>query len=102
MKRYYTIQLDGNAVRFTPGGEVAVVDAIQALSGSDRAGAIWQDRRKSDPQLDRRCRDYLFRKNAAAEVVDTEGWEEIEKALINYILEKGLPDDPRWNLTSTV
>lgn len=91
MKRYYTIQLDGNAVRFTPDGEVAVVDAIQALSGSDRAGSIWQDICKTDPKLDRRCHDYSFRKNASTEVVDNEGWEEIEEALIDYLLDKGLP-----------
>ena len=91
MKRYYTIQLEGNSVRFTPDGEVAVVDAIQALSGSNRAGSIWQDIRKADPKLDRRCHDYPFRKNASTEVVDNEGWEEIEEALINYIVDKGLP-----------
>jgi hypothetical protein len=91
MKNYYTIQLDGNAVRFTPEGEVAVLDAIQALSGSDRAGSIWQDIRKADPKLDMRCHDYPFRKNASTEVVDNEGWEQIEEALINYIVDKGLP-----------
>ena len=91
MKRYYTIRMDGQAVRFTPEGEVAVVDAIQALNGSERAGFIWQDIRKSHPNLDRRCHDYTFRKNAAAEVVDNEGWEQIEEALIDYIIDKGLP-----------
>lgn len=91
MKNYYTIQLDGNAVRFTPDGEVAVIDAIQALSGSDRAGSIWQDIRKADPKLDLHCHDYPFRKNAFTEVVDNEGWEQIEEALINYIVDNGLP-----------
>jgi len=91
MKNYYTIQLDGNAVRFTPDGEVAVVDAIQALSGSDRAGSIWQDIRKADPKIDLHCRDYPFWKNVSTEVADNEGWEQIEEALINYIVDKGLP-----------
>jgi hypothetical protein len=91
MKNYYTIDLDGNAVRFTPAGEVAVLDAIQALSGSERAGSIWQDIRKADPKLDLRCHDYPFRKNASTKVVDNEGWEQIEEALINYIVDKGLP-----------
>jgi hypothetical protein len=91
MKRYYTIRLEGSSVRFTPAGEVAVVDAIQALSGSDRAGLIWQDIRKAHPKIDGRCHDYSFRKNASAEVIDNEGWEKIEEALINYIIDKGLP-----------
>ena len=91
MKRYYTIRMEGQSVRFTPEGDVAVVDAIQALSGSDRAGFIWQNLRKSHPNLDSRCHDYSFRKNAATEVVDNEGWEQIEEALIDYIIDKGLP-----------
>ena len=91
MKRYYTIRMDDQAVRFTPAGEVAVVDAIQALSGSDHAGFIWRDIRRAHPKIARRCHDYPFRKNASTEVVDNEGWEKIEEALINYIVEKGLP-----------
>jgi hypothetical protein len=91
MKRYYTMRLDGNAVRFTPTGEVAIVDAIQALSGSDRAGLIWQDIRKAHPKLDSRCHGFSFRKNGSTEVVDNEGWEKIEEALINYIIDNGLP-----------
>jgi hypothetical protein len=91
MKRYYTIRLDGNSVRFTPTGEVAVVDAIQALSGSNRAGFIWQDIRKSHPKIDGRCHNFSFRKNASTDVVDNEGWEKIEEALIDYIIDNGLP-----------
>lgn len=91
MKRYYTIRLDGDSVRFTPKGEVAVVDAIHALSGSKRAGFIWQDIRKSHPKINKRCHEYPFRKNAPTEVIDNEGWEQIEEALIDYILDKGLP-----------
>lgn len=91
MKHYYTIRLEGNSVRFTPTGEVAVVDAIQALSGSNRPGFIWQDIRKANPKIDSRCHSYPFRKNLTTEVVDNEGWEKIEEALINYIVEKGLP-----------
>jgi hypothetical protein len=89
MKRFYTIHLDDNTVRFTPSGEVAVVDAIQALSGSNQAGIIWQDIRQAHPKIARRCHDYLFRKNKSAEVVDNEGWEKIEEALIDYIMDKG-------------
>ncbi|UCD78205.1 MAG: hypothetical protein JSW26_22775 [Desulfobacterales bacterium] len=89
MKHYYTIQLDGSAVRFTPKGEVAVLDAIQALSGSDRAGYIWQDILRAHPKIARRCHNYPFRKNTSIEVVANEGWEEIEEALIDYIIDKG-------------
>jgi hypothetical protein len=35
------MKLDGDRVRFTPDGKVAVVDAIRALSAVERAERIW-------------------------------------------------------------
>jgi hypothetical protein len=90
MKRYYTIQLDGNSLRFTPDGKVAVLDAIQALSGSDRAQFIWKEIRTACPYIARRCHDYVFPENVLTEVVDNEGWEKIEDVLIDYLLDNGL------------
>ncbi len=89
MKTHITMQLVDSAVKFTPDGKVAVVDAIRALSASEEALGIWQVLKKERPELRDRCERYDFRKNQSEAVVDSEGWEQIEDALLKYILDQG-------------
>jgi len=42
MSKEFVLSLEENSVRFTPSGEIAVIDAINALSESDGAEEIWQ------------------------------------------------------------
>ena len=39
--KHYSMKLDGDCVRFTPDGRIAVVDAIKALSARKGAEQIW-------------------------------------------------------------
>ena len=40
MPKEFVLSLDENSVRFTPNGELAVLDAIKALSASNSAEEI--------------------------------------------------------------
>lgn len=88
MKNHVTMQLQDSAVKFTPDGKVAVVDAIEALSASAEAPRIWQLLKQNQPEFDRMCERYDFKKDHFEPVVDSEGWQRIEDALLDYILDQ--------------
>jgi len=86
MNAHVKMQLVDSAVKFTPDGKVAVVDAIKALSASEQAPHIWQWLKHNQPEFADLCDLYDFQENRPEPVVDSEGWEQIEEALLNYIL----------------
>jgi hypothetical protein len=86
MNAHITMQIVDSAVKFTPDGKVAVVDAIKALSASEDAPHIWQSLKQSKPEMADLCQRYDFQENQAEPVIDSEGWEQIEAALLDYIL----------------
>ena len=81
------MKLDGDLVRFTPDGKIAVVDAIKALSARRGADRIWESLKEERPEFKELCQTYIFKENKIDSVVDGEGWEKIEDALLDYILE---------------
>jgi hypothetical protein len=81
------MQLDGDRVRFTPDGRIAVVDAIRALSALDEAERIWESLKEERPEFKELCQKYNFREDRIDCVVGSEGWEIIEGALLDYILD---------------
>ena len=83
--RHITMQLDGDRIRFTPDGKIAVVDAIKALSTEDGADRIWESLKKECPEFKNLCQSYYFQENKTDAVVDGQGWEKIEAALLDYI-----------------
>jgi hypothetical protein len=85
--KHVTMNLDGDRVRFTPDGKVAVVDAIKALSDLDGAERIWESLKTERPEFKDLCQGYNFKSNKMDSVVDSEGWEKIENALLDYILD---------------
>jgi hypothetical protein len=85
--KHFMMQLDGNPVRFTPDGKIAVVDAIKALSARDCAERIWESLKEERPEFKALCQNYHFQKDKIDSVVDGEGWEKIEDALVDYILD---------------
>jgi len=89
MKAHITMRLADSAVKFTPDGKVAVVDAIKALSASEEAPRIWQRLKQNQPGFAALCERYDFQENQFEPVVDSEGWEQIEDALLDYILDHG-------------
>jgi hypothetical protein len=84
--KHYRMKLDGDRVRFTPDGKVAVVDAIRALSAVEGAERIWDSLKQERPEFKDLCEGYHFQENKSDCVVDGEGWEKIENALLGYIL----------------
>ena len=85
--KHFTMQLDRDRVRFTPDGKVAVIDAIKALSAREGAERIWESLKEERPEFKTLCESYHFQKNRIDSVVDGEGWEKIEDALLDYILD---------------
>lgn len=75
MDQSLTITLDNDSVRFTPDGKISIVDAIKAVSKSDRPQSIWEDLKTKHPEILLHCEDYSFPKGGSTEVVDSEGWE---------------------------
>ena len=85
--KHYTMQLDGDSVRFTPDGKIAVVDAIKALVAEDGAERIWTTLKKERPEFADICQIYNFQKDQIECVVDGEGWDIIEDALLDYVFD---------------
>lgn len=99
--KHFTMKMDGDCVRFTPDGKVAVVDAIKALSARNGAEDIWESLKEERSEFKDLCQSYNFQEEKMDCVVDAEGWEKIEDALLDYILDdrssrnslSGSPDD---------
>lgn len=85
--KHYSMKLDGDRVRFTPDGKIAVVDAIKALSANKGARHIWESLKEERPEFKDLCQHYNFKGTQMDSVVDGEGWEKIEDALLTYILD---------------
>jgi hypothetical protein len=85
--KHYSMKLEGDRVRFTPDGKIAVVDAIKALSASKGARHIWESLKAERPEFKDLCQNYQFKENKTDSVVDGEGWKKIEDALLDYILD---------------
>jgi hypothetical protein len=84
------MKLDGDRVRFTPDGKIAVVDAFQALGARGEAERIWERLKEEHPDFNDFCQGYSFQEDKIDSVVDGEGWEEIEDAFLEYILDHSL------------
>jgi hypothetical protein len=85
--KHYMMKLDGDRVRFTPDGKVAVVDAIKALSAVEGAERIWQSLKKERPEFKDLCERYNFQEDKIDSVVDGESWGKIEDALLEHLID---------------
>jgi hypothetical protein len=90
MPKEFVMSLDENSIRFTPDGEIAVVDGIRALSESETAEKIWKTLKDENPEILSLCKRFYFSKNKPDMVADSRGWRIIETALFDYILDKSL------------
>ena len=90
MPKELVLSLEENSVRFTPGGEIAVIDAIKMLSESDTAEDIWETLKNEHPEILSHCKRVHFSKNKSITVADSRGWEQIESLLFDYILDRSL------------
>jgi len=87
MEHQFTLKLDNDPIRFTPDGKVAVVDAIKALSALDEPETVWESFRAECPEINGLYQDYDFHENKPEAVVDLNGWDKIETALLDYMLD---------------
>jgi hypothetical protein len=85
--KQFTMNIDGDHVRFTPDGKIAIVDAIRALSAREGAEHIWESLKKECPEFDDISEHYTFKDNKLSPVADGEGWAQIENALLEYMLD---------------
>ena len=86
----YTLTLDHDQIRFTPEGQIAIIDAITALTGSDSPGTIWAQLVQANPEVLEYCDDYRFRKGQVTPVVAGDGWEKVETLLFEYLVDTAL------------
>lgn len=84
------LSLDQHAIRFTPDGKIAVIDAIGALSDLTDARDIWRNLSANHPEILNLCHDYNFRKSESTPVANGEGWEKIQGFLFEYLVEESL------------
>jgi hypothetical protein len=84
-----TVVVDNERIKFTPGGKVAVLDAIASLCPGEDTQALWERLLRQQPELNGLCEDYPFSRRKSTLVTDGQGWEIIQEALFDYILETG-------------
>ena len=87
MEDYVTLQLEDDAIRFTPDGRIAVVDAIGALSQADCPVCIWEDLKRNNPELNEMHADYTFPEEEAVPVVDSRSWVIIQTLLLDHLMD---------------
>ncbi len=80
------LTLDQDEIRFTPEGKIAVIDAIEALTGASDGFSVWQDMIDGNPELNAWCDTYHFPKAESTLVVGRKGWEKVEALLFDYIV----------------
>ena len=66
MTKKFVLSLTEKAVRFTPSDEMAVLDAIRVLSGSDTAEDVWKKLKDENPQILSHCKQVFFSKTKSA------------------------------------
>ena len=90
MPMEFILSLEENRVRFTPNGEIAVIDAIKMLAEFDTAEEIWKTLKDKNPEILSHCKQFHFSKSESVTVVDSRGWEQIESLLFDHILDRSL------------
>lgn len=78
----------GSQVRFTPDGKVYIIDAISLLSDSEIPVNLWEEIKGEHPELQQYYTDYPDPEKENEPVADIEGWERIQDALFDHLLNK--------------
>ena len=80
-----SLTIEGDTIRFTPDGRLAVVDAIAALSEDKCPSCVWEILRRNNPQLEHILENYSFGEGDPVDVADSGGWEVIQGLLLDYL-----------------
>jgi len=85
MEQPLIVNLDSVPLRFTPDGKVSVVDAIRAVSNSNRPHSIWASLKAEHSEVLMHCEDYSFQGEDPVPVVDSKGWERVWMLLPDFL-----------------
>ncbi|MBR9986802.1 MAG: hypothetical protein KFF68_12920 [Desulfosarcina sp.] len=88
MKDILRIKLEEDTVRFTPDGKIAVIDAIGALSKTKCPDCLWEDLKRSHPQIGDWCSDYSFAEEETGPVAGNRSWMRIQDLLLDHLIDK--------------
>ena len=89
MNEAVTIMMDNDPVRFTEDGKISVVDAIKAITASERPHEIWERLKIDNPDLLDYCESYPEEGGRNVAFIDHEGWEKIWILMTEYIFLSG-------------
>jgi len=84
MESPFIVDFDYIPMRFTPDGRVSVVDAIRAVGDVNCPTSIWEDLKKSRPDILVHCEEYSFKGDDPVVVIDSKGWEKVWFFLPDY------------------
>jgi len=90
MKKFITLALGDDTVRFTPDGRIAVIDAIAALSQSASAVGTWRELKRLHPKLEKWCDLYNFISEKNVPVADSCCWGHIQDLLLERLIDEEL------------
>lgn len=81
------VTIDQDTIKFTPEGKIDVLDAIASLGAAQDPPALWQRLLLLNPELAALCQSYPFANQPPSLVADGDGWERIQAALFEFIVE---------------
>jgi len=91
MDQALILTLDKERIRFTPDGNISVIDAIQAVCDANNPQAIWENLKEEHPEILMHCEDYSFQGESHVPVIDSKGWEKLWILLPDYLSYPNVP-----------
>lgn len=85
MDKAVTLEMDGESIRFTEDGKMAVLDAIAVLTRDECPASILERLKQMDPKLETTLETFTFGGEPVA-VADSRNWEIIEILLLEYLI----------------
>ena len=85
----FALRMGDQSVRFTPDGQVSIIDAIRALGGDDDSEALWDSITTENPEILEHCESYPFDEKKTMFVADTEVWDKVIVLLADHLLSRG-------------
>ncbi len=79
------LEFDGISIQSTAEGKISVIDAIYAVTGSNRSESLWKKLASDYPEVLNYCEAYSFQHGGKKLVVGAEGWEKIFLLLTEYL-----------------
>jgi hypothetical protein len=85
MDKTVTLEMDGDSIRFTEDGKMAVIDAIAFLTSDERPACILEKLKQKNPNLETSLETFTIGGEPVA-VADSRNWEIIEILLLEYLM----------------